>query len=457
MKLMINMIGIMIVSMVVCVIGQSEIPHPPGPPTDPVLGETSPDPNIFPTDELPPVAIPDELSNSPPVPSDSNGLDLTPSPGSDVMDDVEASNSVITTDACTEAMTSICKLGNTYSFEESLRCLESHVNELQGACSVALNVMMSNLYSDCGEAVSTLCSDSASSAGGDESVYVLSCLSNHKSELSADCQEQLDMYLNEEYPCTKEATLFCSDKTHQTPEQTLGCLETIATTSPDEISLQCATILHGFSSCKDGPDGEDPEGNGKPGPKPKPRARYLTGTSEASSTGDLSTTSRGDKPKPRPKPKPGPGGERRCWQGRVSEGEGAGGFLEGLSGLGGHSTSDASDTSGMSTGVVMSSLIVVLALVGVAGVKYRQSQEDVHTQGGYWRAPSIQAMLFDDSAHSYRDDSPLNGGSDGGASSGVVMSRVVEMEDLKSGDQRPTVEAIQVTLSPITHSDEMRV
>jgi pectate lyase len=111
----------------------------------------------------------------------------------------------------------------------------------------------------------------------------------------------------------------------------------------------------------------------------------------------------------------------------------------------------------MSTGVLMSSLIVVLALVGVAAVKYRQSQEDnSHTNSGYWRAPSIQAMLFDDSAHAYSDESPLNGSS-GGAGGVVVMSRVVEMEDLKSGAQPPTVEAIQVTVSPITHSDEIRV
>lgn len=161
---------------------------------------------------------------------------------------------------------------------------------------------------------------------------------------------QLDTYLSDEYPCTKEATLFCSENSHQTPEQTLGCLETIATTSPDEISLQCANILSGFSSCKDGPDGERPGGNGKPEPKSKPRARHLSTASDLSSTGSLSTSSRGDKPKPKPKPKPGPGGERRCWQGRDHEGEGSGGFLEGLSGLGGHRTSDSSDTDGMSTG-----------------------------------------------------------------------------------------------------------
>jgi hypothetical protein len=352
-------------------------------------------------------------------------------------------------------MTNICKLGNSYSFEESLRCLESHVNELQGACSVALNVMMSNLYSDCGETVSTLCSDTSSSSGSDESVYVLSCLSNHENELSPDCQQQLDTYLNDEYPCTKEASLFCSEKTHQTPEQTLGCLEMIATTSPDEISPQCANVLHGFSSCKDGPNGEGPGDNGKPGPKPKPRARYFSESSAISSTSDISTSSRVDKPKPKPEPKFKP--ERRCWPSSDRESGGPGGFLEGLSGLGGTSASDSSDADSMSTGVLMSSLIVVLALVGVAAVKYRQSQEDnSHTNSGYWRAPSIQAMLFDDSAHAYSDESPLNGGS-GGAGGVVVMSRVVEMEDLKSGAQPPTVEAIQVTVSPITHSDEIRV
>lgn len=74
--------------------------------------------------------------------------------------------------------------------------MQSHVNELQGACSGALNVMMSNLYTDCGAAVSTLCENSASSSsGGDESVYVLTCLSNHESELSADCQQQVRLSL----------------------------------------------------------------------------------------------------------------------------------------------------------------------------------------------------------------------------------------------------------------------
>jgi hypothetical protein len=36
----------------------------------------------------------------------------------------ESSSSDITTGACSEAMTSICKLGSSYTFEESLRCLE---------------------------------------------------------------------------------------------------------------------------------------------------------------------------------------------------------------------------------------------------------------------------------------------------------------------------------------------
>lgn len=64
------------------------------------------------------------------------------------------------------------------------------MSELQGACSVALNVMMTNLFADCEDAVATLCSDSSSGAE-DESVYVLSCLSNHQSELSAECQKQV--------------------------------------------------------------------------------------------------------------------------------------------------------------------------------------------------------------------------------------------------------------------------
>jgi hypothetical protein len=67
------------------------------------------------------------------------------------------------------------------------------MSELRGACSVALNVMLANLYTDCGNAVASLCPTTSSSTSGDESVYVLTCLSNHESELSADCQQQVNM------------------------------------------------------------------------------------------------------------------------------------------------------------------------------------------------------------------------------------------------------------------------
>ena len=128
------------------------------------------------------------------------------------------------------------------------------------------------------------------------------------------------------------------------------------------------------------------------------------------------------------------------------------------------------------TGIVVGSLLVALGLVAVVGVKYRQSQEEVDSKGGYWRAPSIQAMLFDDSAH---EDDRLNthtmsdesssaggGGGGGGGGRGVPLGRVVEMGDMSmdksacsgsgSGYTTTTATAIPVTLSPIP-SDEIRV
>lgn len=401
----------------------------------------------------PPVAIPDDSasSRSPPAPVDSG--DLPPQEGVEEkeaepeMREDEGSYSV-TTDACSDAMTNICKLGDSYTFEESLRCLESHVNELQGACSVALNVMMSNMYTDCGGAVSSLCENSASGSGGDESVYVLSCLSNHESELSVDCQQQLDTYLKEEYPCTKEANLFCSQSSYsqQTPEHTLSCLETIAHASPEEISSQCMTVLDGFSSCKDVPDdgsGRD-DNRGKPEPKPKPRAgaRLLIAATDNELSSEMTVSVRDDKPKPKPKPKSGSGGARKCWQGRESRNGDS--FLNNLGELGGYgTTTDSHDDESHSTGLVMSSLVVVLALVGVVGVKYRQSQEEVDSKGGYWRAPSIQAMLYDDSVHAYGD-----GSGDAGECS-IQVCKAVEMDEFQT--------AISVNVSPIPHADEIRV
>lgn len=113
----------------------------------------------------------------------------------------------------------------------------------------------------------------------------------------------------------------------------------------------------------------------------------------------------------------------------------------------------------------MGSLLVALALVAVVGVKYRQSQEEVDSKGGYWRAPSIQAMLYDDSAHEHdhSDSSSFSSsGAGAGAGAGVAMGRVVEMGDLDKSSSScgytaaATTTAIPVTLSPIS-SDEIRV
>jgi hypothetical protein len=138
---------------------------------------------------------------------------------------------------------------------------------------------------------------------------------------------QLDTYLNEEYPCTREAALFCSDHLSasrpSSPEHTLLCLQAVAAASPEEVSLECTAVLDGFSACKGGA----PRDNGKPGPKPKPRARtrLLTATaaaSSSSSSSSLSVTSREggkDNPSPSLSPLLGRKGGRR---GRGSAGRG---------------------------------------------------------------------------------------------------------------------------------------
>lgn len=329
---------------------------------------------------------------------------------------------VVTEDACVSAMTSICNLGDKYSFEESLRCLESHVNELQGACSSALNVMLSNLHTDCASAVSSLCS---SDTAGSESVYVLSCLSNHQSELSADCQQQFDTYLSQEYPCAKEASLFCAQESSRSPEHTLGCLETVAAASPGEISLECSTILHGFSICKEG--GE--EDRGKPKPKAKPAARRRTQSRED------------QKPKPKPKPAPGEG-EHACWalpgataKGSASDGS-AKSYLTSPTNLSlDTNTEPVSETTHV-TGIVVGSLIAVVVVIGLFGVKYKNKVESGNSNNGYWRAPSIQAMIFDDTVHHYVDRD--------------------EEGDRSDATKSTTVDAIEVRLSPIAHSDEVR-
>ena len=71
------------------------------------------------------------------------------------------------------------------------------MSELQGECSVALNVMMTNLFTECGDAVSTLCPPPSTSTStdstSDESVYVLTCLTTHQAELSTECQTQVGL------------------------------------------------------------------------------------------------------------------------------------------------------------------------------------------------------------------------------------------------------------------------
>lgn len=88
------------------------------------------------SDDNSPIAIPEGSMNLPPIPADSNGLDFSPpletkteqEPTPPVDNDQELpsrSSTGITTDACTEAMSTICKLGDSYTFAESLRCLEA--------------------------------------------------------------------------------------------------------------------------------------------------------------------------------------------------------------------------------------------------------------------------------------------------------------------------------------------
>ena len=82
-------------------------------------------------------AIPEESPDSPPLPETSREeSESSEDEGSSERSDIDTSNvenseespepsdSTIRTDACTEAMTTLCKLGDSYTFEESLRCLE---------------------------------------------------------------------------------------------------------------------------------------------------------------------------------------------------------------------------------------------------------------------------------------------------------------------------------------------
>ena len=109
-------------------------------------------------------------------------------------------------------------------------------------------------------------------------------------------------------------------------------------------------------------------------------------------------------------------------------------------------------------GIVVSTLLVAFALLGIAVFKYQQSQDDIATNGGYWRAPSIQAMLFDDSTNGGVDDSNNRNSFVGNRNGRPVIGQVVEMDDMTKSDTgpRPSVEAIQITVSPIA-SDEIRV
>lgn len=84
------------------------------------------------------------------------------------------------TQQCTQKLQNICPLINP-TLEESLSCLQAHVTELEGSCSIPLNSMLANIYSDCESDISLYC----------ESNYVASCLQDNYEKLSTECQTQV--------------------------------------------------------------------------------------------------------------------------------------------------------------------------------------------------------------------------------------------------------------------------
>jgi hypothetical protein len=308
---------------------------------------------------------------------------------------------------CSQVLKNICPASSSGTdFQQMMSCLESHVTELEGKCSAPLNAMLANVYSDCEHDLSLHCS----------SGYVLTCLQDNFESLSQQCQAQVQGYVSSgaEYPCLEESKLLCPSLSE--PEEVLQCLSEYLDSKHKKLSQSCQRIVLGFQTCSaeeasagagsgadgeptppaddaKGPPGEEGNGESKPAPGDKsPPQRKL------------------QKSKPSPKPKPGPS-EKPCWARGPDDGP-AGGDPElndGTDLLTNDPLSGPSDSASSRSSVALESVMVSLGVLGVgflAVFSYQQhrraldDEENLPTVKGYWRAPSIQASLYDDSTHS---------------------------------------------------------
>lgn len=92
-----------------------------------------------------------------------------------------ASDSTTSLSSCSDVLNSVCP--SRSSFQDTIACLEGHVSELEGKCSIALNSMLANVYSDCEQDLSVSCA----------SEYVISCLQSNYESLSQPCQTQVSL------------------------------------------------------------------------------------------------------------------------------------------------------------------------------------------------------------------------------------------------------------------------
>jgi hypothetical protein len=250
--------------------------------------------------------------------------------------------------SCSQMLKNVCP---TTDFQQMMSCFESHVTELEGKCSVPLNAMLANVYSDCETDLALHCS----------SGYVLSCLQNNFESLSQQCQAQVQGYLTggSDYPCLEESKLLCPSLSE--PEEVLECLSEYLDTK-HKFSQSCQKIVAGFKICSAEEAGaEAGSGSGEPIPPPAPRQG---GDSEGPPSEEQNSEPKpapGDKPqpqtqrslqkaKPTPKPKPGPG-EKPCWA-RGESGSGTESNPETNDGtdlLNSHSETTSSHNSGTSS------------------------------------------------------------------------------------------------------------
>lgn len=88
---------------------------------------------------------------------------------------------IVALSTCSDILHNICPTHS--NFQDAFSCLEGHLTELEGKCSIPLNAMMANVYTDCQHDISSLCSSN----------YVISCLQDNFEVLSSQCQSQVPL------------------------------------------------------------------------------------------------------------------------------------------------------------------------------------------------------------------------------------------------------------------------